>query len=138
LPSKANTADQQTQLDYIIKYRETAEKEMKKSGIPASISIAQGIIESKSGSSELVKSSKNHFGIRDGSKYRTYQSDLESWADHSKVLNLPIYRQLKGKNYKQWAIGLEKIGYATDPMYAEKLIEVIERWGLQALDTIPS
>lgn len=153
-PVSANElADQETQ-DYIQRYAKTAQTEMAKFGIPASISLAQGLIESRSGTSKLAVNNNNHFGIKCFSRkckkghcsnhtddthkdfFRKFSSPWESWRAHSQMLANGRYRQLKkyGKDYRKWAQGLKNIGYATDRNYAEKLIGVIERYNLHQFD----
>ena len=130
---------------YIAKYKATAIEEMKKTGIPASISLAQGILESGNGMSELAVYANNHFGIKchewkgasynmdDDAKdecFRKYKNADESWKDHSEFLTgRPRYAalfKLKKDDYKGWAKGLKAAGYANNPKYAELLIKIIE------------
>ena len=149
--------------DYIRVFSEIAISEMNRTGIPASITMAQGMLESKFGQSELAKSAKNHFGIKchnnwQGSKFyhntkeykskegfknevhcfRVYENPEQSYIDHSEFLvNRENYRFLfnsKSTDYKFWANGLSKANYATDPNYAFKLIELIEQYQLQKYD----
>jgi flagellum-specific peptidoglycan hydrolase FlgJ len=140
--------------DYVSKYKDDAIKEMKEFGIPASITLAQGIIESASGTSELATKANNHFGIKcSGWQGETYRSDddlpnecfrkyptvLESYRDHSIFLHKKRYEslfKLKITDYKGWAKGLKRCGYATNPEYAQKLISKIELHNLAALDTL--
>lgn len=139
---------------YIVRYAKIAVQEMHKFGIPASISLAQGLVESRYGTSKLAVRNNNHFGMKCFSKncgaghcsnheddhhkdfFRKYKTPWESWRAHSLMLANGRYASLKknGKNYKAWARGLEARGYATDPSYAEKLIGVIERYNLQRFD----
>jgi flagellum-specific peptidoglycan hydrolase FlgJ len=141
---------------YINSFSQVAITEMDKFGIPASITMAQAIIESRSGTSVLAVKSNNHFGIKCFSKtcpeghcnnytddhhkdfFRKYQGANESWRAHSDFLMKNSYRRLLkyGKNYKSWAIGLREIGYATDPNYDKKLISVIEKYHLYKLDDL--
>ncbi|MBQ0080115.1 MAG: glucosaminidase domain-containing protein [Alistipes sp.] len=127
---------------------------MERYGIPASITIAQGILESDSGNSELSRQSNNHFGIKchkgwEGEKvyhdddalgecFRSYPSVEASYQDHSEFLDSrPRYDFLfafSSEDYKSWAYGLKKAGYATAPDYAERLIKLIERYKLFLLD----
>ncbi len=136
---------------YIETYREVAIKEMMRTGVPAAITLAQGIVESKAGQSDLVKASNNHFGIKcktewtgdrvyhdDDQKnecFRVYQSAEESFRDHSDFLkNRPYYTDLfylDPADYKAWAKGLKKDGYATERNYPEMLCKMIEDYGLQ-------
>lgn len=140
--------------EYIDKYKHLAVSEMKLYGIPASITLAQGIIETASGNSKLAVYANNHFGIKckaewTGEKYyydddeknecfRKYPSDTASYRDHSLFLkHRPYYTslfQLELTDYKGWAYGLKKAGYATNPRYAEMLIEVIEKYSLFVYD----
>lgn len=142
--------------NYIEKFSETAVGEMDKFGIPASISMAQAIIESRSGTSTLAVRNNNHFGVKCFSKtcpnghcnnftddhhkdfFRKYPGAWESWREHSHFLMKNSYKRLLkyGKNYKAWAVGLREIGYATDPTYDKKLISVIERYDLNKLDDL--
>lgn len=139
---------------YIRRFQSTAREEMEQFGIPASIKMAQGLLESGSGTSRLAKNNNNHFGIKCFSKkcaknhcsnhsddhhkdfFRIYKTSWESWRAHSKLLTSKHYTSLKenGGNYKDWAYGLKKLGYATDPKYSEKLIEKIEKYKLYYLD----
>ena len=141
--------------DYIKKYRELAVEEMKKYHIPASITLAQGLLESGAGQSTLARKSNNHFGIKCGSDwngktvshdddargecFRAYKHPKESYEDHSKFLaGRPRYASLFKLNitdYKGWARGLKKAGYATNPRYADQLIGIIELYGLHQYDT---
>tara|TARA_B100000029_G_scaffold209158_1_gene207010 strand:- start:905 stop:1288 length:384 start_codon:yes stop_codon:yes gene_type:complete len=127
---------------------------MKVYKIPASITIAQGILESGYGEATLAKKANNHFGIKchrdwNGKKifhdddeenecFRSYRNPVKSYKDHSLFLvNRDRYRflfDLNRKDYKSWAEGLKKAGYATDPEYAKKLISLIERFNLTRLD----
>ena len=143
-----------TQKDYIEKYSGDAVKEMQRSGVPASITLAQGILESESGNSDLARIANNHFGIKchaewtgesfhkdDDSKnecFRKYNSVLESYDDHSKFLRTrsryAFLFDLEITDYKGWAKGLKKAGYATNPEYASKLIKLIEDYNLHYFD----
>lgn len=144
----------QAYLDYIDKYADIAVTEQKKYGIPASITLAQGLLESGAGQSELAVESNNHFGIKchdtwTGQKYyydddrknecfRKYRKVEDSYEDHSQFLLRPRYEslfKLKPTDYRAWAHGLKKAGYATDPKYAEKLISLIEDYDLHRFDT---
>lgn len=147
-------ANQTPQEKYIRKYSETAVSEMKRTGVPASITLAQGIVESRSGESPLAKKANNHFGIKchkdwtgktyakdDDRKqecFRVYGSAVESFRAHSDFLRSRDRYQalfkLDPKDYKAWARGLKDAGYATDPAYASKLIKVIEDYRLYELD----
>jgi len=145
-------AKQQSYVDYIEKYRQIALEQQKLHGIPASITIAQGLLESAAGQSELARKANNHFGIKctsdwkggtyyheDTNKqacFRKYRHAVESFEDHSKFLLRDRYKplfQLKINDYKGWAKGLSTCGYATDPKYPEKLIRIIEEYELDRL-----
>ncbi|MEM6964258.1 MAG: glucosaminidase domain-containing protein [Bacteroidota bacterium] len=140
---------------YVERFAKIAQAEMKKYGIPASITLAQGLIETNAGDSRLAKQNNNHFGMKCFSKkcrkghcsnftddthkdfFRKYKSSWESYRAHSQLLMGKRYRHLKKlgtKNYKDWARGLKKAGYATDRRYAEKLINIIEELRLQRFD----
>ncbi|MCW5922323.1 MAG: glucosaminidase domain-containing protein [Saprospiraceae bacterium] len=140
--------------DYIQRYHKIAIGEMQKFGIPASISLAQGLIESRAGTSKLAVNNNNHFGIKCFSRncrkghctnftddshkdfFRKFKSPWESWRAHSELLASGRYASLKrhGKDYRKWAYGLKSIGYATDRGYAEKIIGIIERYDLHQYD----
>ncbi len=140
--------------EYINLYKHTAIQEMDRTGIPASITMAQAILESESGNSRLAQKANNHFGIkchndwngatirhdddRRNECFRKYNSPEESFQDHSKFLQKgKRYRFLfnyEPTDYKKWARGLKKAGYATNPQYANKLIELIDRHDLHQLD----
>lgn len=143
--------------DYIAQYKNIAIQEMERSGIPASITLAQGIHESAYGNSELARKAKNHFGIKctkdwqgktmykwdDEAKkscFRFYNSAEDSYVDHTDFLmNRRHYAFLFSydrTDYKRWAKGLKKAGYATDPRYPEKLIKTIELYQLQQYDKV--
>ena len=143
---------------YIEKYKITAVEKMLEHGIPASITLAQGILESGAGKSGLAKDANNHFGIKchkgwtgdtyimDDDKrnecFRKYKSASESFEDHSQFLtNRGRYAFLfeyKVTDYKKWAHGLKRAGYATNPRYAHLLIKVIEDNKLYEYDKIKS
>ncbi len=143
-----------TQQDYIARYKDDAVRDMLKTGVPASITLAQGMYESENGNSRLAREANNHFGIKchkewsgpslikdDDEKnecFRKYDSVLESYDDHSNFLRTrERYRFLFDydiTDYKKWAHGLKKAGYATNPEYAYKLIKIIEENNLQELD----
>lgn len=140
--------------DYISTYSDIAMEEMLQYGIPASITLAQGILESGAGVGELTLKANNHFGIKchtDWNGERVYHDDDErqecfrkyknpkySFRDHSLFLSQRSrYKdlfKLKKDDYKGWAKGLRKAGYATDPRYPEKLIGIIERYDLENYD----
>ena len=139
--------------DYILKYKDAAIAQMKSSGIPASITLAQACLESGFGTSTLATQCNNHFGIKchdyTGRKmyvdddvkddcFRVYDKVEDSFQDHSDFLR---YRSrysflfdLDPTDYKGWAYGLKAAGYATDPQYATRLIDLIERYDLQQYD----
>jgi len=153
-PVSANQLTEAMALDYISRFREIAQKEMNAYGIPASISLAQGLIESRAGDSKLARNNNNHFGMKCFSRsckrghcsnftddthkdfFRKFKSPWESWRAHSVMLSQGRYQKLKkyGRDYRQWAYGLKSVGYATDRTYAEKLIGTIERYNLQQFD----
>ena len=154
LSMSAQTRNRQYEA-YIKQYRELAVEEMKKYHIPASITLAQGLLESGAGQSTLARKSNNHFGIKCGSDwtgrtvshdddargecFRAYKHPKQSYEDHSKFLaSRPRYAslfKLKITDYKGWARGLKKAGYATNPRYADQLIGIIELYDLHKYDT---
>ena len=137
--------------EYINSYKQLAVDEMIRTGVPASITLAQGIHETEAGRSELVLKSNNHFGIKcktgwDGEKvyhdddargecFRSYPSSEDSYADHSNFLKRgPRYAflfDIDPTDYKAWAYGLKKAGYATNARYSQILIKLIETYNLQ-------
>ena len=139
---------------YIAKYSQLAVEEMFRTGVPASITMAQGILESGSGTSRLAVEGNNHFGIkchrswqgrtmradddRPNECFRVYDSPEESFRDHSDFLRYQdrykFLFDLELTDYKSWALGLKKAGYATSEDYAAKLITIIERYKLYDLD----
>jgi hypothetical protein len=143
-------------VDYIGTYKDIAIRKMEEYKIPASITLAQGILESGNGLSELAKKSNNHFGIkchsswkgkkvyhdddRRGECFRKYPSAEGSFNDHSKFLtNRGRYEflfDLRPDDYKAWAKGLKKAGYATDRKYPKKLISFIENFELYKYDDL--
>ncbi len=145
-------------IDYISVYKAKAVNEMLVHGIPASITLAQGMLESGNGNSDLAVNANNHFGIKchkewcgpsfikdDDEKnecFRKYENVSESYNDHSLFLKTrPRYAflfQLAKTDYVAWAKGLKSAGYATHPEYAEKLIDLIEKNKLFELDTLKS
>lgn len=151
-------AQQLTPQDYINLYKYDAVEDMLRTGVPASITLAQGVLESESGNSDLARIANNHFGIKchkewsgdtfhkdDDEKhecFRKYNTVLESFDDHSNFLKTrPRYTTLftlEITDYKGWAKGLKKAGYATNPHYAHKLIDLIERYNLNELDQLKS
>lgn len=139
---------------YIERFAQVAMAEQEAHGIPASITLAQGILESASGRSTLATEANNHFGIKCGTGwngettlrsddvpdecFRAYESPEESYADHSRFLLRPRYAalfELDSSDYAGWARTLRKCGYATDPNYAARLIAIIERYALYAYDS---
>lgn len=142
---------------YINQYKDVAIEQMLKYNIPASITLAQGLFESRAGLSILATKGNNHFGIKchgwqgaavyhdDDAKnecFRAYNNAYESYEDHSKFLaNGQRYRKLfslKVTDYKGWAHGLKAAGYATNPQYANKLIDIIQLYKLYEYDTAKS
>jgi len=141
--------------EYIKKYKDLAIREMKRTDIPASITLAQGMLESDYGNSTLARKAKNHFGIkchnswkgqrvyhdddRRGECFRKYNNVYESYEDHSKFLTqsnrYEFLFDYKRTQYKAWAKGLKKAGYATSRTYAKKLIELVERYELYRYDS---
>ena len=142
--------------NYIETYAPTAIEEMEIFGIPASITLAQGLVESNAGDSRLSKNENNHFGIKcrkkclgcrcanytDDDKYdmfRIFESPWYSFREHSKLLTGRRYRhllKLKITDYKNWARGLQSAGYATNKKYAKTLIAVIEKLELYKYDKL--
>ena len=142
--------------EYINAYKDIAIAEMKRSGIPASVTLAQGILETECGNSELVKKSNNHFGIKCKSTwkgesvthtddapnecFRKYNNPVDSYKDHSDYLKTsPRYEalfKLEPSDYKGWAYGLKKAGYATNPKYPQIVISNIEKYNLQQYDNL--
>jgi len=147
-------SDPDYRAQYILKYKDAAIEQMQSSGIPASITLAQACLESGFGTSTLAVKGNNHFGIKchdytgrkmyidddaPGECFRVYNNAEESFRDHSDFLR---YRaryaflfDLDPSDYKGWAYGLKAAGYATDPKYPERLIDLIERYGLQQYDS---
>ncbi|WP_199117310.1 glucosaminidase domain-containing protein [Pedobacter sp. ASV28] len=140
-------------VSYIDSFKAVAIEEMNKFGIPASITLAQGILESGSGNSDLAKYANNHFGIKctsdwkgkayykdDDQKndcFRVYKDPRESYKDHSNFLKRKRYSalfELDKNDYKNWAIGLKNAGYATNPKYPDLLINLIEKYSLYQYD----
>ena len=152
--AQAQKRTRQTSEEYIERYKSIAIGDMERYGIPASITLAQGILESDSGNSRLSVLSNNHFGIkckRDwkgakvyhdddarGECFRSYPSVEESYRDHAEFLDRsPRYDSLfaySSTDYKSWARGLKAAGYATAPDYAQRLIRIIEENQLYLLD----
>lgn len=153
--SRARAEKIRKQLRYVKAYAQIARREMEEFGIPASITLAQGLLESNAGESALATRNKNHFGIKCFSKscrkghcsnftddhhkdfFRIYKSPEESYRAHSRLLRAKRYRKLftlSQTDYRNWAKGLKKAGYATDPHYAGKLINLIEELDLHQYD----
>ena len=142
---------------YIDQYKDMAIEGMLKYGVPASITLAQGLLESGAGRGRLVLLGNNHFGIKchgwlgrtishdddaKGECFRAYDSALESFEDHCKFLrDRPRYRtlfSLDRSDYRGWAYGLKRAGYATNPVYAQSLINLIELYKLYEYDKAKS
>lgn len=148
-------------LRYIDRYKDIAMEEMIRAGVPASIKLGQGILESNAGRSELARKANNHFGLKCGSGwvgdtyaykdddydekgnlikscFRKFDSGKRSFYGHSEFLSKPRYRflftDLNPQDYESWAQGLRTAGYATNPKYATLLISVIRRYGLDKFD----
>lgn len=141
--------------EYIKQYAPLAVEQMQRHKIPASITLAQGLLESGAGYSELARKSNNHFGIKCGGNwrgrtvrhdddarnecFRAYRNPKDSYEDHSDFLKrgarYAFLFKLKITDYKGWARGLKKAGYATDPSYANRLITIIEDYELYKYDS---
>ena len=141
---------------YIEKYKDEAIRQQKRYKIPASITLAQGLLESGAGNGKLAKESNNHFGIKchgvwkgekvyydddeKGECFRKYDDPMQSYEDHSLFLTsrsrYAVLFELKITDYKGWANGLKKCGYATDKAYASKLIGIIELYNLNRYDKV--
>lgn len=152
-PVKAMTNKEKI-IAYVKLYASVAQEEMKSFGIPASITLAQGILESGMGYGRLAVDGNNHFGIKchrdwkgkriyhdddeKGECFRVYKDAENSFRDHSLFLSersrYAFLFDIKTSQYKAWAKGLKKAGYATDPKYPEKLISLIERFELTRFD----
>ena len=159
-----NISDDNPAMSYIDQYKDLAVIEMHRSGIPASIILAQGLLESGNGNSDLARGANNHFGIKcksywRGSMYfhedddfnkagklikscfRAYESPIDSYVDHSNFLmyteRYEVLFSYDKTDYKQWARGLRSCGYATDKAYANKLIKKIEQFQLYNYDNYP-
>lgn len=141
--------------EYIGKYKDMAIDQMLRYRVPASITLAQGLLESGAGRSRLAREANNHFGIKcngkwsgpyiredddaRGEKFRKYKNAAASYEDHSLFLQQPRYAslfKLKIDDYKGWAHGLKRCGYATNPRYAHALIDIIERYNLSHFDKV--
>ena len=166
--SVATQAQEDERLRYIDKFKEIAIREMERAGIPASIKLAQAILESNSGKSDLARRANNHFGIKcgndwDGKTYhkkdddyddegkliescfRSYKNPEASFIAHSEFLRDPKkqYRygflfRIDPTDYEAWAEGLRRAGYATSANYSRKLIDIIQRYQLYRFDGLPS
>lgn len=139
-------------LAYIKKWAPTAQALHKKYGIPASITLAQGILESQSGGSYLVKKTNNHFGIKcfgrtcskghcfnyaddtHRDRFKVYQNGMESFVHHAQFLHKPRYKHLHGRDWMGWAKGLGPAGYATSKTYGGSLIKLIKEYRLYEYD----
>jgi LysM repeat protein len=155
-------AQNMTAAEYVALYKDIAIREMKRMGVPAAISLAQGILETESGNSDLVKKSNNHFGIKckstwtaetvshdddaPGECFRAYKNAEDSYRDHSNFLRgssrYAFLFRLNPGDYKAWAYGLRKAGYATNPKYPEILIKNIEdnnleQYTLEGVNEVP-
>ena len=152
---RAWTARERAQLAYVSRYGGLARRQMTEHGIPASITMAQGLLESGVGESTLARNNNNHFGLKCFSKtctkghcsnhsddhhkdfFRIFATPEDSYEAHATLLQKERYRplfRLDDTDYQGWARGLSKAGYATDPRYADKLIALIENLGLYRLD----
>lgn len=139
--------------EYISQYNEMAMQQQEEYGIPASITLAQGLLESSAGRSRLAVEGNNHFGIKCHNEwkgetmlrdddapnecFRVYNNVADSYKDHSCFLKRDRYKSLfdlEVTDYQAWAKGLSQCGYATDPKYADRLIAIIERYALYGYD----
>lgn len=154
LNAQKNRMNRMTIEEYVQAYKDFAVTEMNRSGVPASITLAQGIVESDCGNSTLARKANNHFGIKchdnwqkgkiyqdddePNECFRKYDSVLESFQDHSNFLRstsrYSSLFKLKPDDYKGWSKGLKKAGYATNPAYADQLIHIIEEHHLHQYD----
>ena len=153
LGMQAQSQWNQTYQQYIDQYKDIAIEQMHRYHIPASITLAQGLFESGAGKSELARKGNNHFGIKcngwtgravyhdDDARnecFRAYDSAYESYEDHSKFLvgskRYSSLFKLKTNDYKGWAHGLKAAGYATNPQYAHRLIDIIQLYKLYEYD----
>jgi flagellum-specific peptidoglycan hydrolase FlgJ len=154
VPYKIVDEKMETCRQYVERFARVAIAEKERFGIPASITLAQGLLETDAGASRLANESKNHFGIKCRKKckdctcrnykdddefdmFRVFESDWASYREHSELLSTKRYVHLKNlsqKDYKGWARGLSKAGYATDKNYAKKLIRIIETLDLYQFD----
>lgn len=166
LPFFVSAQETPAQLYYIQQYKEIAIREMLRTGIPASITLAQGILESDAGQSELARMANNQFGIKCGNQwqgptyfkkdddygedgllmfscFRAYRDAESSFEDHSSYLKAPgnagrygLLFNLGNTDYQSWAVGLQQAGYATSITYPQKLIGLIERYNLNQYDLV--
>ena len=151
ISSKPHTPLPVTVQAYVKRFAKVAQQEQKKFGIPASVTLAQGILESNRGQSKLASQHNNHFGIKcwcrgkqkdcinmaDDSprdRFKRYGTAWESYRHHSMFVSKMPLKVNKKSNYKQWARALKKAGYATKSSYAEDLIGIIERYELHQYD----
>ncbi len=155
LPATAQMKWSQQYQQYFDKYKDMAIDQMRRYHIPASITLAQGVLESGAGRSELAVKGNNHFGIKchgwtgravyhdddeNNECFRAYNNASESFEDHSKFLTTSsryssLFR-LKQTDYKGWAYGLKSCGYATNPRYAIQLIDIIQLYKLHEYDNV--
>jgi LysM repeat protein len=146
-----------TTAEYVANWKLTAIEQMNEHGVPASITLAQGILESGNGNSRLAREANNHFGIKchagwDGKTFiqdddtrdecfRSYDNAAQSYEDHSQFLvgrsRYASLFSLSVTDYKSWCRGLKKAGYATNPKYADLLIDIIEKYELHQYDLMP-
>ena len=157
-----SSAQDMSAQEYVQKYKDLAISEMKRMGVPAAITLAQGLLETQNGNSDLLKASNNHFGIKcksswtaetvshdddaPGECFRKYKTAEDSYRDHSNFLRgnsrYDFLFELNPADYKGWAYGLRKAGYATNPRYPEILIKNIEdnnleQYTLEAIKDVP-
>jgi len=153
-PVSAKQMTREMAVSYIASFSALAVEDMRRYQVPASISLAQGLVESRAGDSKLARRNNNHFGIKCFSRrcrkghcsnftddthkdfFRIFATPRDSWQAHSIMISTGRYARLKqyGRDYRKWAYGLKSLGYATDATYAEKLIEMIETYELQRFD----
>jgi flagellum-specific peptidoglycan hydrolase FlgJ len=153
LAKKSNLSKEELVNAYVKRYYTTAVEEMKLYNIPASITLAQGIIESNAGQSKLSVKENNHFGIKckansnhrcanyadddPDDMFRVFNNAWESYREHSKLLTGNRYKhltKLSRKDYKSWARGLQRAGYATNKNYAKLIISIVEKYKLYKYD----
>ena len=146
--SASSQSKQEQYLEYIERFKDVALEQEREFGVPASITLAQGILESSVGQSKMAREANNHFGIKaynwdgevygqSGVGYRKYVDPEESYLDHSRVLAASRYSilyQFDVTDYRSWAQGLRDCGYAEDVNYPSKLINIIEQYELYALN----